>query len=155
MESWQEVKSCDLLQQIFEMNMKPCRRECWLTLILTSSSRNRDHCRLIDVTSTYPQYSMYLYMTIAIPIAIAAKSTDVMSIIERHNANPRKERVLGRRRQKLSLLSGNTIISHKELSKPTSSLTSFVLLLELSSFMISKGKIHSRTCDACLTSIKI
>lgn len=38
---------------------------------------------------------MYLYMMIAIPMAIAANSTDVMSIIERHNANPMNERILG------------------------------------------------------------
>jgi len=43
---------------------------------------------------THPQYSMYLYMTMAIPIAMAANRTDVMSIIERQSANPMNERVL-------------------------------------------------------------
>lgn len=43
---------------------------------------------------TYPQYSMYLYITIAMPIAIAANKTDVMSIIERHKDNPMNERIL-------------------------------------------------------------
>lgn len=33
-------------------------------------------------------------MTMAIPIAIAANNTEVMSIIERHNANPMNERIL-------------------------------------------------------------
>jgi hypothetical protein len=37
---------------------------------------------------------MYLYMTTAIPMAIAANKTDVMSIIERHNVNPMNERIL-------------------------------------------------------------
>lgn len=34
-------------------------------------------------------------MTTAIPIAIAANNTDVMSIIEIHKDNPMKERILG------------------------------------------------------------
>lgn len=43
---------------------------------------------------TYPQYSMYLYMTTAIPMAIAANSTDVINIMEMHRDNPMKERIL-------------------------------------------------------------
>jgi hypothetical protein len=37
-------------------------------------------------------------MMMAIPIAIAANNTDVMSIIERHNANPMNDRILWRRK---------------------------------------------------------
>jgi hypothetical protein len=48
-------------------------------------------------TSTYPQYSMYLYMMMAIPMAIAANNTDVMSIIERHRPNPTNDKTLWRK----------------------------------------------------------
>lgn len=37
---------------------------------------------------------MYLYITMAIPIAIAANSTDVMSMIERQSANPMNDKIL-------------------------------------------------------------
>lgn len=37
---------------------------------------------------------MYLYMTTAIPIAMAANSTDVISIMEMHKDKPMKERIL-------------------------------------------------------------
>jgi hypothetical protein len=43
---------------------------------------------------SYPQYSIYLYMMTAIPMAIAANNTDVMSIIERHKAKPMNDRIL-------------------------------------------------------------
>jgi hypothetical protein len=36
-------------------------------------------------------------MMMAIPIAIAANNTDVMSIIERHRPNPMNDRILWRR----------------------------------------------------------
>lgn len=42
---------------------------------------------------------MYLYMARAIPIAMAANKTDVMSIIERHSARPMNERVLEMRKE--------------------------------------------------------
>jgi hypothetical protein len=54
----------------------------------------------INAPITYPQYSMYLYITTAIPIAIAANKTDVMSIIQRHSVNPMNERILKERREK-------------------------------------------------------
>lgn len=43
---------------------------------------------------------MYLYITMAIPIAIAANNTDVMSIIEIHNESPMNERVLKKAKEK-------------------------------------------------------
>jgi hypothetical protein len=42
---------------------------------------------------------MYLYMARAIPIAMAANKTDVMSIIEMHSARPMNERVLEMRKE--------------------------------------------------------
>jgi len=45
-------------------------------------------------------------MMIAIPIAIAANSTEVMSIIERHNAKPINERILkeGKKKKLIPML---------------------------------------------------
>lgn len=70
----------------------------------------------MNASVTYPQYSMYLYITTAIPIAMAANKTDVMSIIQMQSVNPMNERILKENKMKKNFTKGiDELVVQKEI----------------------------------------
>ena len=70
----------------------------------------------------YPQYSMYLYIMTAIPIAMAANKTDVMSIIQMHKVNPMNERILKEEKKNIFYKGIDEFVVHKKKLYPNFSI---------------------------------